>query len=184
MAQRKHILVVDDEPQNQRLYKDFLDALGHSSESANDGLEALEKLESGFDLVLLDIMMPGMDGFEVVRRIRNNLKFADIPILIATVLDDKETRIRAVQAGANDFLSKPIDGLEFSVRIESLLKMKDTQDAIRHHRDELEAIVENAPLNYGSPMNDCVLNSQSVNVWKNLFVRVNNSFVNLKKSPA
>ena len=141
MAQRKHILVVDDEPQNQRLYKDFLDGLGHSSESANDGLEALEKLESGFDLVLLDIMMPGMDGFEVVRRIRNNLEFADIPILIATVLDDKETRIRAVQAGANDFLSKPIDGLEFRVRIESLLKMKDTQDTVRHRREELEAIV-------------------------------------------
>ena len=142
MVRRKHILIVDDEPKNQRLIKDFLEVLGHSSEPANDGLEALEKLTSGFDLVLLDIMMPGMDGFEVVRHIRENPQFADIPVIMVTVLDDKETRLRAVEAGANDFINKPIDRLEFSVRIESLLKMKDAQDAIKKHQAELEETVE------------------------------------------
>jgi PAS domain S-box-containing protein len=138
----KRILIVDDEPKNQRLIKDFLAVLGHSSEPANDGLEALEKLKSGFDLVLLDVMMPGMDGFEVVRHIRENSQFADIPVIMVTVLDDKETRLRAVEAGANDFISKPIDRLELSVRIESLLKMKDAQDAIKRHQAELEETVE------------------------------------------
>lgn len=142
MDRPKHILIVDDEPKNQRLIKDFLEVLGHSSEPANDGLEALEKLKAGFDLVLLDVMMPGMDGFEVVRHIRENPEFADIPVIMVTVLDDKQTRIRAVQAGANDFINKPIDRLELSVRIDSLLKMKDAQDAIKRHRAELEETVE------------------------------------------
>jgi PAS domain S-box-containing protein len=138
----KRILIVDDEPKNQRLIKEFLDVLGHSSEPANDGLEALEKLKSGFDLVLMDVMMPGMDGFEVVRHIRENPEFADIPVIMVTVLDDKETRLRAVEAGANDFINKPIDRLELRVRIESLLKMKDAQDKIKRHQAKLEETVE------------------------------------------
>ena len=79
------------------MIKDFLAVLGHSSEPANDGLEALEKLKSGFDLVLLDVMMPGMDGFEVVRHIRANPEVADIPVIMVTVLDDKETRLRPLR---------------------------------------------------------------------------------------
>ncbi|MEI6134750.1 MAG: PAS domain S-box protein [Desulfomonile sp.] len=141
MIPRKHILIVDDEPKNQRLIKDFLEALGHSSEHASNGLESLEKLSSGFDLVLMDVMMPGMDGFEAVRHIRENPEYVDIPVIMVTVLDDKETRIRAVQAGANDFINKPIDRLELSVRIDSLLKMKDAQDAIKRHQAELEETV-------------------------------------------
>ena len=131
MIRRKHILIVDDEPKNLRLIKELLEIRGQSSEPASNGLEALEKLKAGFDLVLMDIMMPGMDGFEVVRHIRENPEFADIPIIMVTVLDDKETRLRAVEAGANDFINKPIDRLELSVRMESLLKMKDAQDAIQ-----------------------------------------------------
>ena len=142
MGDLKRILIVDDEPKNQRLIKEFLDVLGHSSEPANDGLEALEKLKSGFDLVLLDVMMPGMDGFEVVRHIRENKAFADIPVIMVTVLDDRETRLRAVEAGANDFINKPIDRTELSVRIESLLKMKDAQDIIKRNQAELEETVE------------------------------------------
>ena len=142
MIRRKHILIVDDEPKNQMLIKELLEIRGHSSEPASNGLEALEKLKAGFDLVLMDIMMPGMDGFEVVRHIRENPEFADIPIIMVTVLDDKQTRIRAVQAGANDFINKPIDRLEFGVRIESLLKMKEAQDAIKRHQAGLEETVE------------------------------------------
>ena len=142
MGDLKRILIVDDEPKNQRVIKDFLAVLGHSSEPANDGLEALEKLKSGFDLVLLDVMMPGMDGFEVVRHIRENPEFSDIPVIMVTVLDDRETRLRAVEAGANDFINKPIDRTELSVRIESLLKMKGAQDAIKRYQAELEETVE------------------------------------------
>jgi DNA-binding response OmpR family regulator len=90
----------------------------------------------------MDVMMPGMDGIEVVRRIRENRELYDIPIIMVTVLYDRDTRLRAVQAGANDFIAKPIDILEVSVRIQSLLKMKEAQDEIKRHRAELEETVE------------------------------------------
>jgi CheY-like chemotaxis protein len=125
MIPSKRILVVDDEPVNQKLIENFLAVQGHSPEFASNGFEALEKIKSGFDLVLLDIRMPGMDGIEVVRRIRENPESADIPIIMITVLDDRETHIQAVQAGANDFINKPIDRLELHVRMESLLKMRE-----------------------------------------------------------
>jgi PAS domain S-box-containing protein len=99
-------------------------------------------LKSGFDLVMLDVMMPGIDGFEVARRIRKNDIFGDIPILMVTVLDDKDSRLRAVEAGVNDFIAKPIDRLELSVRLESLLKMKEAQDEIKRQRTQLEETVE------------------------------------------
>ena len=122
MIPSKRILVVDDEPVNQKLIENLLEVMGHSPEFANNGFEALEKIKSGFDLVLLDIRMPGIDGIEVVRRIRGNPESDNIPIIMITVLDDKQTRIEAIQAGANDFINKPIDRLEFQVRMESLLK--------------------------------------------------------------
>ena len=142
MSKPKRILVVDDEELNRSLLQELLASLGYTPESASDGFQALEKLNAGFDLVLMDVMMPGMDGIEVVRRIRENLELYDIPIIMVTVLDDRDTRLRAVQAGANDFIAKPIDILEVSVRIESLLKMKEAQDEIKRHRAELEETVE------------------------------------------
>ncbi len=141
MIPSKRILVVDDEPVNQKLIENLLEVMGHSPEFANNGFEALEKIKSGFDLVLLDIRMPGIDGIEVVRRIRGNPESADIPIIMITVLDDKQTRIEAIQAGANDFINKPIDRLELQVRMESLLKMREAQNAIKLHLDELEKTV-------------------------------------------
>jgi two-component system, cell cycle sensor histidine kinase and response regulator CckA len=142
MGRPNRILVVDDHPSDRNIITNFLDGAGHSYESATDGFQALERLDSGFDLVLLDVIMPGIDGFEVARRIRENPKFGDIPILMVTVLADKVSRLCAVKAGANDFITKPIDRLELSVRIESLLKMKEAQDAIKRHRAELEETVE------------------------------------------
>jgi CheY-like chemotaxis protein len=141
MIPSKRILVVDDEPVNQKLIENLLEVMGHSPEFANNGFEALEKIKSGFDLVLLDIRMPGIDGIEVVRRIRGNPESADIPIIMITVLDDKETHIQAIQVGANDFINKPIDRLELQIRMESLLKMREAQNAIKLHLDELEKIV-------------------------------------------
>lgn len=125
------ILIVDDDLKNITLLKNMLEALGHEAEPAFSGMEALKKLDATIDLVLLDVMMPVMDGFQVAAAIRNNTVFGDIPIIMVTILDSKEDRLHAVESGANDFISKPIDILELRVRLASLLKMKDAQDRIK-----------------------------------------------------
>lgn len=142
MDGRKRILVVDDDEGNRRFLEMLLGALDYECERASDGLEALERLHAGIDLVLLDVMLPRLDGFEVAKRIRGMSDFADIPIIMVTVLTSKEDRLKAVEAGANDFVSKPVDQLELKVRIASLLKMKEAQDAIKRHSAQLEHMVQ------------------------------------------
>ncbi|MGA8831338.1 MAG: sigma-54 dependent transcriptional regulator [Desulfomonilaceae bacterium] len=142
MGRTSHILVVDDESRNRTLIGNFLEVLGYSSEAASDGFEALKKLEAGFDLILLDVMMPGMDGFELTRRIREHPDYFDIPIIMVTILDDRDSRLRAVEAGANDFIAKPIDRLELSIRVKSALKIKEVQDTIKRHNSELEETIK------------------------------------------
>lgn len=141
MSTPHRILVVDDEQQNRRVLEDLLTSLGYETDTASDGFEALAKLHTGFDLVLLDVIMPEMDGFEVIRRIRGDPQVNDIPIIMVTVLDDLHTRLRAVETGANDFISKPIDSLEVNVRVLSMLKMKRAQESAKSYRKELEETV-------------------------------------------
>jgi putative two-component system response regulator len=142
MPPSKRILIVDDEEQNRELLEALLDSLGHASEKARDGFEALAKLKLSIDLVLLDVMMPGMDGFEVARRIREDPVDGNVPIIMVTALEGKESRLRAVEVGANDFISKPIDLTELKVRTASMLKMKEAQDAVNEHQAKLEEMVE------------------------------------------
>lgn len=141
MTTPNRILIVDDEPSNLILLGNILESLGHEAVSAGSGSGALEKLSPEIDLVLLDVMMPSMDGFEVARRIRATQGFAELPIIMVTVLASREDRLKAVQAGANDFITKPIDKLELSVRMASLLKMKEAQDRIRASLKEKETLL-------------------------------------------
>jgi two-component sensor histidine kinase len=141
MARAHRVLIVDDDRRNLYLLKNMLESLGHEAELAFSGAEALRKLDSTIDTVLLDIMMPIMNGFEVAAQIRNNPQHGDVPIIIVTILDSKEDRLRAVEAGANDFISKPIDLLELRVRLASLLKMKDAQDQIRASLEEKDLLL-------------------------------------------
>ena len=139
MTRRKKVLVVDDEASNRELLEALLTSLGYDVEMAIDGHAALVMLDSSHDLVLLDVMMPGIDGFEVVRRIRNESSVPNIPICMVTALSGKEERLRAVTAGANDFIAKPIDKTELTVRTASLLIMKESQDNATRYLEELEA---------------------------------------------
>ena len=141
MSAQKRILVVDDEPGNRELLEAMLMGLGHESELAPDGFVALAALKRGFDLVLLDVMMPGMDGFEVARRIRSGADQPDIPICMVTSLTGKEERLRAVEVGANDFIAKPVDKTELKVRVASLLRVKEAQDTSKRYAADLEATV-------------------------------------------
>ncbi len=142
MNQPKRILIVDDEEINRELLEALIASFGHEPKMARDGVEALAKLKLNIDLVLLDVMMPVMNGFEVARRIRQDPDTSDLPIVMVTALTSKEDRLLSVQAGANDFITKPIDKTELQVRTESLLKMKEAQDAIKRHRGMLEETVQ------------------------------------------
>ncbi len=137
----RHILIVDDEPLNRELLGDHMEILGYTSVAAAGGSEAIAALDAGISLVLLDVMMPEMDGFAVTRAIRAHPTCANVPIILCTALESRVDRLCGVEAGANDFISKPIDKMELRVRMRSLLQMKDAQDALRCHLAELEETV-------------------------------------------
>lgn len=141
MGWLKKILVVDDDCSNRTLLTELMELLGFQARAAADGSEALDKLQGGFDLVLLDLMMPIMNGFEVLKHMRTHASYRDIPVIIVSSMDERDTRLQAIEAGANDFVSKPVDRLELSLRVESLLKLKEAQDALKRNEAQLERIV-------------------------------------------
>ncbi|HLJ54229.1 MAG TPA: HD domain-containing phosphohydrolase [Chthonomonadaceae bacterium] len=153
------VLIVDDEACNRELLEDLLGLCGYECEAAASGEEALARLTDETDLVLLDVMMPGMDGFEVVRWLRQDVRFRDLPVIMVTALNGLEDRIRAVEAGANDFIAKPVDSTELRVRTASLLKMKAAQDAARKYQVSLEATVEQRTMELRLALHD-LSNSQ------------------------
>jgi putative two-component system response regulator len=119
------ILIVDDEPLNLKYLLGLLKPLGHTVLIAHNGREALEKIEeTEIDLVLLDIMMPQMDGFEVCRLLKSNDDTRMIPVVLLTALDDTASRIRGIEAGADDFVTKPPNRRELLARVEALLQVK------------------------------------------------------------
>jgi adenylate cyclase len=127
MAQR--ILVVDDTPQNIKLLGDLLNAKGYEVTTAANGEQALDSIaRQPPDLVLLDIMMPGLSGYDVCRRIRENPATALLPVVLATSLDPREERVKGLEAGADDFLAKPVNQAELFARVKSLLRIKGLQD--------------------------------------------------------
>ena len=132
MNQTPRILVVDDEPMNVALLEAVLVSRGYAVIPAANGLEALDLIhQDNIDLVLLDIMMPEMDGFEVCRRIKDDERLRDIPIIMLTVLHSKQDRIKGIEAGAEDFISKPFDQGEVLARIKMLLKLRETNESLR-----------------------------------------------------
>jgi len=135
------VLAVDDHAETRQALERALTSLGYEVEVACDGIEALAKLPLGVDLVLLDMQMPGLDGFEVARRIRAEPVDGDVPIIMVTGFDSRGDRLRAVEAGVNDFISKPFELTELKVRSASLLRLKEATDAVKRQRAELEQTV-------------------------------------------
>jgi putative two-component system response regulator len=139
---RRRILVIDDDEGIRAITQMLVEALGHEVESARDGIEGLAKLQLGIDLVLLDVVMPGLDGFDVCRRIRQDPAGRDVPVIMVTSLATREHRLHAVEAGANDFIAKPVDETELRVRTTSLLKLKAAQDELKRYHTHLETMCE------------------------------------------
>ena len=144
MKAKPVILVVDDLTQNNDLLEAYLTPQGYEVIKAVSGEEALEKIaDNQIDLILLDVMMPGMDGFEVTRRIRQDKKNKLMPIILVTALKETEDRIKGIQAGCDDYISKPFNKMELLARIQSLLKVKAYNDLMSNYRNELESEVVN-----------------------------------------
>ncbi len=139
---RKRVLVIDDDDGIRKITQMLVEGLGHDVEAARDGIEGLAKLQLGVDLVLLDVVMPGLDGFDVCRRIRQDPAGRDVPVIMVTSLETREHRLHAVEAGANDFIAKPVEETELRVRATSLLKLKTTQDELKRYHAHLETMCE------------------------------------------
>jgi adenylate cyclase len=133
------ILVVDDTPHNVKLLADLLGVKGYAVTTAATGEEALARLAAdGPDLVLLDVMMPGLSGYDVCRRIRAEAATALLPVVLVTSLDPVQERVKGIEAGADDFLSKPINQPELFARVRSLLRVKSLQDEVGRHAEALK----------------------------------------------
>ncbi len=120
------VLVVDDNEQNLELLQAYLEGSGWDVRAAADGIEALESVERAQpDLILLDIMMPRMSGFQVCAKLKGSPKTRDIPILMVTALNENADVERAVESGADDFLTKPVHKLELLTRVKAHLKVRE-----------------------------------------------------------
>jgi class 3 adenylate cyclase/CheY-like chemotaxis protein len=137
-ANQGKLLVVDDTPQNVKLLADLLEYQGYQVIRATTGTEALEAMEKEHpDLVLLDVMLPDIDGYRVCKRIRENPATRLTPVVMVTALDAKNERVAGIEAGADDFLSKPINTPELLARVRSLLRIKQLHDTIQEQAGQL-----------------------------------------------
>lgn len=151
------ILIVDDEDANLRLLAQWLVPLGYDLEFAENGEAAVQKAgESRPDLIILDVMMPIMDGYEACRILKTDPETQNIPIIIVTALHDRESRLKGLSAYANDFLSKPIDQVELTIRVKNLLKIKAFEDFMLQHNQILERQVRERTRELISMGNDMV----------------------------
>ena len=133
------VLVVDDTPHNVKLLGDLLAVKGYSVATAASGEEALASVASDMpDIVLLDIMMPGLSGYDVCQRLRADPNTALLPIVLVTSLDPQQERVKGIEAGADDFLSKPINQAELFARVRSLLRVKALQDEVKRQAEALK----------------------------------------------
>lgn len=137
----KRILVVDDNLRNRELLSDLLEAEGYSVDQALNGHQCLVQVaKEQPDAILLDIMMPGIDGFEVCRRIKGIEETAGIPIIMLTALHERKDRLRGIEAGADDFLSKPIDQPDLLLRMRNALRMRRMFIKLRDNYQELREL--------------------------------------------
>jgi PAS domain S-box-containing protein len=145
MAHKSTILIVDDELFMSKTLEGLLTSPDYALALASNGEEALAKAAALTpDLILLDVMMPVMDGFEVCRRLRADSLLAEVPVIMVTALDDRESRLRGIEVGADDFISKPIDPVELQARVRTTIKLNRYR-RLMMERAKFERITELAP---------------------------------------
>lgn len=140
IAAPRRLLLVDDDPRNLKLLQARLSHLGHELVCATDGRTAIDAFETTTpDLVLLDLVLPGLGGLEVLEHIRKSEAGRHVPVILVTAHSEREHRLRGLQAGADEFLEKPIDGPILLARVKTLLALKESRDELQASRDSLDA---------------------------------------------
>ncbi len=135
------VLIVDDQDTNRLLLRDMLEAQGHEVIEAVEGSEALQRVtETAPDVVLLDIGLPGMDGFEVCRRLKAEPATASIPVLLVTAFSHRDHRLLGIGAGANDYITKPIDKSDLSLRVRNAIRMRQLYLEVEEQYRRLEKL--------------------------------------------
>jgi DNA-binding response OmpR family regulator len=141
-AASARILVVDDNEDNREVLRRRLERQGYAVEQAADGLEALARVAAApFDLLLLDVLMPGLDGFEVLKRLKAGDTTAHLPVIMISALDDMASIVRCIEAGAEDYLPKPFDAVLLRARIGASLEKKRLRDGEREYLAKVQAVI-------------------------------------------
>ena len=145
MGQPASILVVDDQPTGFTVIQALLKPEGYDLHYVDSGQAALDYVHHQLpDMILLDVMMPGMDGIDCCRQLKLNPDWASIPVIMVTALNSQEDLARCFEAGADDFISKPVNRLELRARVKSLLRIKHQHDALKatmQLREDLSAMI-------------------------------------------
>src|SRR6266496_1875192 len=162
MNQLTTVLIADDEPLGQETLAALLSPLGYQLLFAGNGAEVLRlAIATPPDLILLDVMMPGMDGFEVCRRLRATPALADVPVIMLTALDDRDSRLSGIDAGADDFVSKPYDRIELRARVRTITRLNRYRRlvnerakfawVVEHADDGYLVVAESGAISYANP---------------------------------
>ncbi len=148
MHAKSTILVVDDEPAGREVLYGLLTVDGYAVALAQNGTEALEKARATTpDLILLDVMMPDIDGFEVCRQLRKNPELAEVPIIMLTALDDRDSLLEGIEAGADDFISKPFDRQELRARVRTITRLNRFRRLLTE-RNKFQWVIDHADDGY------------------------------------
>jgi adenylate cyclase len=136
----ERVLVVDDTPMNVKLLEDLLAFQGYEVQTASSGDEALAMIrESPPDLMLLDVLMPGLSGYDVCRAVRADPRLTMLPVVMITALGERDERVKGIEAGADDFLSKPVNPPELLARVRSLLRIRRLHETVQQQAEQLTA---------------------------------------------
>ncbi len=143
IEKKPKILIVDDDERNRLLFKVILKKEGYETIEAENGEEGIKKvLEEKPDVILMDVMMPVMDGFTATKKLKSDDRTKHIPVIILTALNEREEKLKGIESGANDFLTKPVDTKELLLRIKNHLKIKAYQDFLSNYNKILEEEVK------------------------------------------
>ena len=147
VSMRKKILIVDDEPDIVNLLKYNLETEGYDVVSANNGKAALEKAREHPDLIVLDVMMPQMDGWEVIRQLKKKEETASIPVLFLTAKDSEIDEVLGLELGADDYITKPISPRKIIARIKTILRRSESSNAVSEREEiiRIHRLVINIP---------------------------------------